>query len=44
MEIVGYPHSLIGNRTELVRCPLGVAMISDRALAVSLRSPKYFCP
>ena len=29
MEIVGYPHSLIENRTELVRCPLGVAMISD---------------
>ena len=29
MEIVGYPHSLIGNRTEPVRCPRGVLMISD---------------
>ena len=39
MEIVGYPHSFIGNRTEPVRCPRGVPMISDWALAVSLRSP-----
>ena len=29
MEIVGYLHSLIGNRTEPVRRPRGVAMISD---------------
>ena len=29
MEILGYLHSLIGNRTEPVRCPRGVAMISD---------------
>ena len=28
-EIVGCPHSLIGNRTEPVRCPREVPMISD---------------
>ena len=39
MEIIGYPHSFIGNRTEHVRCPREVPMISDGALSVFLRSP-----
>ena len=29
LSLVGYSHSLIGNRTEPVRCPRGVSMISD---------------
>ena len=42
-EIVGCPHSLIGNRTEPLQCPRGVPMISDGALVVSLRLPYVFC-